>query len=350
MVVSRKISSTNMRKPIRPIERQKMRPWLMNLLLHENVTGLSWLSKRDRTFRISWRHAARQGWNPDKDADLFEKWARHTGKHMDNDDPDPKRWKANFRCALNSLPDVAEVKDQGVRRGQNAFKVYRFLEEKKSKFSRPVEEIEVTTKASTRVSTRPQRTRIPNRKYTFSDSESEADSIDFIDDSSSSGVASPVSDRSDSGDETTCSASDAESLPETRPETEHRDFPHFDKICPDYHIEIDPMKSRLQTQHSTDDSASTTSSTLTDEEVVEMLLLEDIIQPDQIAYNESLWTTGIVPDIAMEQDVETTYTILQNSSPSLMEYQVVSETTAVRTEQIPIGIQQETVYTSILDL
>nr|WDI23424.1 IRF1 [Azumapecten farreri] len=350
MVVSKKMPSANMRKPIRPIERQKMRPWLMNLLLHENVIGLSWLSKRDRTFRISWRHAARQGWNPDKDADLFEKWARHTGKHMDNDEPDPKRWKANFRCALNSLPDVAEVKEQGVRKGQNAFKVYRFLEEKKSKFSKPVEEIEVTTKSCTRVSTRPQRTRIPNRKYTYSDSESEADSMDFIDDGSSSGVASPVSEGSDSGDETTCSASDAESLPETRPETENRDFPNFDKICPDYHIEIDPVKNRLQTQHSTDDSESITSSTLTDEEVVEMLLLEDIVQPDQISYNESIWTTGIVPDIAMEQDVETTYTILQNSSPSLMEYQVVCETDAVRTEQIPLGIQQETVYTSILGL
>ncbi|XP_060071770.1 interferon regulatory factor 1-like [Ylistrum balloti] len=348
MVVSKK--SPVMRKPIRPIERQKMRPWLMNLLLHENVTGLSWLSKRERTFRISWRHAARQGWNPDKDADLFEKWARHTGKHMDNDVPDPKRWKANFRCALNSLPDVTEVKDQGVRKGQNAFKVYRFLEEKKSKFIKPIEEIEVTTKSPVRQSSRPQRTRIPNRRYTFSDSDSDADSVDFLDDASSCGIASPISVRSDGGDETTCSSSDAESLPEARLESEHRDFPNFDKICPDYHIEIDPLKVRLETQQSTDDSASTTSSTLTDEEVVQMLLLEDVIKPEEIACNENLWTTGIVPDIAMEQDVETTYTILQNSSPSLMEFQVVCETDAVRTEQIPIGIQQETVYTSIMNL
>ncbi|XP_033744681.1 interferon regulatory factor 1-like [Pecten maximus] len=349
MVVSRKTTPI-MRKPIRPIERQKMRPWLMNLLLHENITGLSWLSKRDRTFRISWRHAARQGWNPDKDADLFEKWARHTGKHMDNDVPDPKRWKANFRCALNSLPDVAEVKEQGVRKGQNAFKVYRFLEEKRSKITKPIEEIEVRAKSPVRAATRPQRTRIPNRRYTYSDSESDADSVDFIDDGSLSGVASPGSVRSDSGDETACSASDAESLPEVRPETEHHEFPNFDKICPDYHIEIDPLKARLQTQQSTDDSASITSSTLTDEEVVEMLLLEDVIKPEQISTNEALWTAGIVPDIAMEEDVETTYTILQNSSPSLMEFQVVCETDAVRTEQIPIGLQQETVYTSILDL
>ncbi|KAJ8311685.1 hypothetical protein KUTeg_011040, partial [Tegillarca granosa] len=39
-----------------------------------------------------------------------------------------KRWKANFRCALNSLPDVIELRDLGVRKGDNAFKVYKFLE------------------------------------------------------------------------------------------------------------------------------------------------------------------------------------------------------------------------------
>ena len=43
------------------------------------------------------------------------------------DATDPKRWKANFRCALNSLPDVKEEKNMSQRKGQDAFKVYRFL-------------------------------------------------------------------------------------------------------------------------------------------------------------------------------------------------------------------------------
>lgn len=67
------------RKPIRPIERQKMRPWLVNLLNNERITGFSWVSKDQETFRISWRHAARQGWDPEVDAGLFERWAKHTG-------------------------------------------------------------------------------------------------------------------------------------------------------------------------------------------------------------------------------------------------------------------------------
>lgn len=52
------------------------------------------------------------------------------GRHQDSDH---KRWKANFRCALNSLPDVEELKEQGIKKGNNAFKVYKFLDERESK-------------------------------------------------------------------------------------------------------------------------------------------------------------------------------------------------------------------------
>jgi len=49
------------------------------------------------------------------------------GKCSNNVD-EPKRWKANFRCALNSLPDVREVKTLGQNRGKEPFKVYEFLD------------------------------------------------------------------------------------------------------------------------------------------------------------------------------------------------------------------------------
>ena len=52
------------------------------------------------------------------------------GRHYDSDH---KRWKANFRCALNSLPDVKENKEQGIKKGNNAFKVYRFLDAKETR-------------------------------------------------------------------------------------------------------------------------------------------------------------------------------------------------------------------------
>ena len=51
-----------------------------------------------------------------------------SGKYQQGvDRPDPKTWKANFRCAVNSLPDMEEVKDKSIKKGTNAFRVYKML-------------------------------------------------------------------------------------------------------------------------------------------------------------------------------------------------------------------------------
>lgn len=51
-----------------------------------------------------------------------------SGKYQPGvDNPDPKTWKANFRCAMNSLPDIEEVKDKSIKKGTNAFRVYKML-------------------------------------------------------------------------------------------------------------------------------------------------------------------------------------------------------------------------------
>lgn len=41
---------------------------------------IPFLSQTARIFQIPWKHAARHGWNIDKDATLFRNWAIHTGK------------------------------------------------------------------------------------------------------------------------------------------------------------------------------------------------------------------------------------------------------------------------------
>lgn len=52
----------------------------------------------------------------------------YSGKYqLGIDKPDPKTWKANFRCAMNSLPDIEEVKDKSIKKGTNAFRVYKML-------------------------------------------------------------------------------------------------------------------------------------------------------------------------------------------------------------------------------
>uniref|UniRef100_A0A8C0XXL4 Interferon regulatory factor 2b n=1 Tax=Cyprinus carpio carpio TaxID=630221 RepID=A0A8C0XXL4_CYPCA len=105
----------------------RMRPWLEEQINSCKIPGLLWVNKEKRIFQIPWMHAARHGWDVEKDAPLFRNWAIHTGKYQPGDKPDPKTWKANFRCAMNSLPDIEEVKDKSMKKGTNAFRVYKML-------------------------------------------------------------------------------------------------------------------------------------------------------------------------------------------------------------------------------
>ncbi|NXM75288.1 IRF1 factor, partial [Serilophus lunatus] len=130
-----------------PVSRMRMRPWLEKQINSNEIPGLIWINKDKRIFQIPWKHAAKHGWDMEKDACLFRSWAIHTGRYKEGEkDPDPKTWKANFRCAMNSLPDIEEVKDKSVYKGSSAVRVYRMLppltkdqkKERKSKSSREV--------------------------------------------------------------------------------------------------------------------------------------------------------------------------------------------------------------------
>ncbi|XP_073335331.1 interferon regulatory factor 1b isoform X4 [Pagrus major] len=110
-----------------PVTRMRMRPWLEKMIESNDVPGLSWVDKEKTMFSIPWKHAARHGWELAKDASLFKLWAIHTGKYVEGQTCDPKTWKANFRCAMNSLPDVEEVKDKSINKGHQAMRVFRLL-------------------------------------------------------------------------------------------------------------------------------------------------------------------------------------------------------------------------------
>ncbi|XP_053187836.1 interferon regulatory factor 1-like isoform X2 [Scomber japonicus] len=110
-----------------PVSRMRMRPWLEKMIDSNSVAGLNWVDKDKKMFSIPWKHAARHGWEMDKDACLFKEWAIHTGKYKEGQACDPKTWKANFRCAMNSLPDIKEMKDKSVNKGHQAVRVFRML-------------------------------------------------------------------------------------------------------------------------------------------------------------------------------------------------------------------------------
>ncbi|XP_032377768.1 interferon regulatory factor 2 isoform X2 [Etheostoma spectabile] len=108
--------------------RLRLRPWLEEQIQSGRYPGVSWLDQPARIFQIPWKHAARHGWSIDRDATLFRSWAMHTGRyHPGKDKPDPKTWKANFRCALNSLSDICELREHSRKRGSNAYRVYRMM-------------------------------------------------------------------------------------------------------------------------------------------------------------------------------------------------------------------------------
>ncbi|XP_056254071.1 interferon regulatory factor 1b isoform X1 [Seriola aureovittata] len=110
-----------------PVSRMRMRPWLEKMIESNSISGLHWVDKDKTMFSIPWKHAARHGWEMDKDACLFKQWAIHTGKYAEGQDSDPKTWKANFRCAMNSLPDIEEVKDKSINKGHQAMRVFKML-------------------------------------------------------------------------------------------------------------------------------------------------------------------------------------------------------------------------------
>jgi len=125
-------------------ERLKMRHWLQNAIDSGEFDGVEWTDKREGKFRVPWKHASRHGWDIDRDACIFKRWAIYTGKY--SSEPKPlsekkkrslaKLWKANFRCALNALQDIEVMRKEGKSRGRDAYKVFRLKPQNNDKKQR----------------------------------------------------------------------------------------------------------------------------------------------------------------------------------------------------------------------
>lgn len=99
----------------------KMKNWIIQQVNSGKFPGLEWVNKEKTKFKVPWRHAKKKGYNRERDAALFKEWAIFTGKSAKHSDPTV--WKINFRCALNSLKDIRECKEDLT----DSFKVYEIL-------------------------------------------------------------------------------------------------------------------------------------------------------------------------------------------------------------------------------
>lgn len=178
---------------VRPVERQPMRDWLLTKLESKEIPGLEWMDRKRKIFRIKWCHGSRHSWSV-KDSVLFEQWAIHSGRWNNGDH---RRWKANFRCALNSLRTIEEIKDLSISKGQNAFRVFRMLpcpkgadkgsasnkaDDEDDGYSRTSSESSVSAASSVSRRTSPRTSKPPTAKFTdcdmtqnFEDGESESE-------------------------------------------------------------------------------------------------------------------------------------------------------------------------------
>lgn len=110
-----------------------MRLWIKEKLDKSEFPGMKWIDRQEGKFEVSWTHGSRQTWDKERDLKVFKEWAAYTGKYKPGEQVDgelAKRWKTNFRCALNALPEIDLIREESEGRGDKARKVYRMNHDK----------------------------------------------------------------------------------------------------------------------------------------------------------------------------------------------------------------------------
>ncbi|XP_033754651.1 interferon regulatory factor 5-like isoform X2 [Pecten maximus] len=113
--------------------RQRLRPWLEAKINSKTIPGLYWLDNSQQIFRVPWKHGGKHDWH-EEDSMIFKEWAIHTGRYREGvDTADWPTWKTRFRCALNKLPDIMEVKEKSSLDGAEPYRAYKFIPRRDSR-------------------------------------------------------------------------------------------------------------------------------------------------------------------------------------------------------------------------
>lgn len=109
-----------------PKERKRFTPWLEEQIEEGDIDGLEWIEKDKGIFKVPWVRVDKPEFVLETHAELFKRWAEHTGKYRKGDQPDPSTWKTRFRCALRKMQEIVEIRELGSLEGSKPYRAFKF--------------------------------------------------------------------------------------------------------------------------------------------------------------------------------------------------------------------------------